>query len=745
MANVLEQLNLQQRAAVEQTEGPLLVLAGAGSGKTRVITYRMAYLMEAMQVPAASILAVTFTNKAADQMKERVAKLLGGRVELRPGAPHVSTFHSFCVSVLRRHIDRLGYNHDFSIYDEDDQQRMLKVAIEELGLGEQVVSPRSVLAQISYAKNRGLTPQDFYQQARDPSAEKVASLFERYQRKLQQANALDFDDLLLKTVDLLYKAPDVCEAYNQRFRYILVDEYQDTNRAQYELIRQLTLAHQNLCVVGDEDQSIYRWRGADIQNILRFEEDYPTARLVRLEQNYRSTQLILDAATAVVSRNLARKGKTLWTDRGGGERIGLFEARDADGEAEFVTGEIARALREDREQTAAVLYRTNAQSRVLEEALRRQGVEYRLVGGFSFYARAEVKDALAYARLAINLRDDASFGRIVNTPPRGIGEVAFRPLAESARLNKLSLWESLEHVLVQPDLPARTLKALEGFHALIKDLVADRARLPLGEFFRSILDRTRYLEPLRQENRPESQDRIENLQELVNAVTEAAAQGITLAEFLDHAALVSEADDYDERARVTLMTLHSAKGLEFDQVFLVGLEEGLFPHKLSLNDATATEEERRLCYVGMTRARERLVLSWARQRRSFGRESFVATQASRFLGEIPAELLEPLYATAWTAKPRTTWENAVNSVSSAERFLRQRGRGLNSPSRTRRTGGLSRQSQRWKLGTQVRHPTYGVGTILQCEEDGEDTKLTVSFPDYGRKKLVERYASLEKI
>jgi DNA helicase-2/ATP-dependent DNA helicase PcrA len=745
MFHLLEQLNPQQRAAVVETEGPLLILAGAGSGKTRVITYRIAYLLEARGVPPHSILAVTFTNKAADQMKERVASLLAGKVELRPGAPHVSTFHSFCVSVLRRHIDRLGYSRDFSIYDEDDQQRVMKICVRELGLGEQITSPRSVLSQVSYAKNRGMTPQDLYRQAADGSLEKTASLFERYERKLRQANALDFDDLLLKTVELFYKSPDACEAYNRRFRYILVDEYQDTNRTQYELIRQLTLVHQNLCVVGDEDQSIYRWRGADIQNILSFEKDYPAAKIIRLERNYRSTQRILDAATVVVSHNLARKGKALWTDRGEGDKVGLFEAWDAEGEATFISGEITHLLANDSDGSVAVLYRINAQSRVLEEVLRRNGIQYRLVGGFSFYARAEIKDAIAYARLACNASDSAAFLRVVNTPPRGIGETTLGVLSESARVQRLSLWEALEREVAQRRLPSRALKALEGFHTLMRELMADRNSLLMGEFFKSILGRTGYLEVLKRENLPESQDRVENLQELVNAAAEAEERGITLAEFLDHAALVSDADDYDEHARVTLMTLHSAKGLEFNVVFLAGLEEGLFPHKLSLNDEAGIEEERRLCYVGMTRAKDRLVLSWARQRRSHGKDSFEDTRRSRFLDEVPEDLLERLNGTLYGAKQRTTWENAANSVASVERFLEGRGRPFRAGSGLGRSARLPGGSKRWKLGTQVRHPQYGIGTILACEEDGEDTKLTVSFPGYGRKKLIERFASLDKV
>jgi DNA helicase-2/ATP-dependent DNA helicase PcrA len=740
MSNLLDQLNTQQRVAVEQTEGPLLILAGAGSGKTRVITYRIAYLIEAQRVPPEGILAVTFTNKAAEQMKERVARLLGGRVELRPGAPHVSTFHSFCVSVLRRHIDHLGYTRDFSIYDEDDQQRLMKTCIQELGLGEQVTSPRSVLGRISYAKNHGVTPEVMYQQAASDPVEKLASLFSLYEAKLRQANALDFDDLLLKTVELFYNATDVCEQYNRRFQYVLVDEYQDTNRTQYQLIRQLSLLHQNLCVVGDEDQSIYRWRGADIQNILSFEKDYPKARTVRLEQNYRSTQKILDVAGAVVSHNRERKGKTLWTDRTGGDSIGLYEAWDNDEEALYVAGETAKALSQDADRSVAVLYRTNAQSRVLEESLRRQGIAYRLVGGFSFYARAEIRDALAYARLASNPRDATALQRIINTPARGIGSSTLGVIEANARAQKLTLWEALVDELAARRLPARALHALAAFHTLMEHLMADHAQLPLGQFFKSILDRTGYVEILKRENQPESLDRIENLQELVNAAVEAEEQGIVLADFLDHAALVSDSDDYDERARVTLMTLHSAKGLEFNIVFLVGMEEGLFPHQLSVNDDAGIEEERRLCYVGMTRARDQLFLSWARQRRRYGRDSLESSRRSRFLDEVPANLLEP--AAAQSSKARTTWENAVNSIAGAERFLRDRGI---RPPQGKGRGESARKSTRWKLGSQVRHAKYGIGTVLECEDDGEDSKLTISFPGYGRKKMLERFAGLERI
>ena len=745
MTSLLDQLNPQQRAAVEHTDGPLLILAGAGSGKTRVITYRIAYLIEVCGIPPESILAVTFTNKAAGQMKDRVAALL----QERTGAlPHISTFHSFCVSVLRRHIDRLGYTRDFTIYDEDDQQRAVKIAGQELSLSDWISSPRAVLSRISAAKNRGVSPERMQGEAYDPSSRNLAALYERYEAKLKQSNALDFDDLLLKTVALFDEAPDVAEDYNRRYRYVMVDEYQDTNRIQYQLIRQLTRAQQNVCAVGDEDQSIYRWRGADIENILNFDQDYPGTTMIRLEQNYRSTQMILDAATAVVSHNIARKGKSLRTDRGAGLRVGLYEARDADDEGWLVATEIAKALREGSAESVGVLFRTNAQSRALEEALRRNRIDYRVVGGTSFYDRTEIKDALAYARLANNLRDSSAMLRILNTPPRGIGATTVEHLQALATERDLTLWEALgQAIAAGPErLSNRALKALEGFHALMTGLVADHEALSLSEFFRAILDHTHYVEILDTEKSPAAESRVENLRELVNAAAEAEERGERLAEFLDHAALVSDSDSYDERARVTLMTLHSAKGLEFSIVFLAGMEEGLFPHKLSIDDDAAIEEERRLCYVGMTRAKDRLVLTWVRERRIYGRQSQEGSRPSRFLSEIPYELLDPLNVTMFAAKPRTAWGNAVNSAEGVERFFSERGRGGN-PSGSRPEIPRSRPAvvARWRQGSKVRHPKYGVGTVLDSEGEGEDTKLTVSFPGYGRKKLVERYAALEKI
>jgi DNA helicase-2/ATP-dependent DNA helicase PcrA len=741
---LLEELNPPQREAVDYAGGPLLILAGAGSGKTRVIAHRIARLIEGRGVRPENILAVTFTNKAAEQMKERVARLLSARLETWP---HISTFHSFCVSVLRRHIERLDYSRDFSIYDEADQQRVVKAALHELGLEERTVAPRAALSRISYAKNSGSSPEALYRQAADLASERLASLYERYERRLRQANALDFDDLLLKAAELFEAAPDLADAYNRRFEHLLVDEYQDTNRIQYQLIRQLTRQHQNICAVGDEDQSIYRWRGADIRNILNFERDFPATRIIRLEQNYRSTQMILDAATAVVSHNRERKGKTLWTDRGPGFKVGLYAALDAEDEASFAAAEIDRVLRDGTAESIAVLYRTNAQSRAFEEALRSRGIEYRLVGGFSFYERAEIKDVLAYARLASNRRDSAALLRCIKTPPRGLGETTLEALEQASRARNLSLWQVIEQEMASPSglLGARAIRALGSFRNLIQELAESRPRASLPEFFRNILERTSYLQLLRAENSPEAEARIENLAELVNAAAEAHQRGESLAEFLDHAALVSGADQYDERARVTLMTFHSAKGLEFSWVFLAGLEEGLFPHQLSLGDEAGLEEERRLCYVGMTRARERLFLSWVSRRRSYGREMQEETRRSRFLDEIPSQLIDRLNEPVFSPKPRLAWSNAANSVESVEMFLTRHARGRDMIAGSSPRTAQGELKARWPQGTRVRHPKYGIGTVLESEGEGEGTKLTVSFPGYGRKKLVERYASLERL
>ena len=751
MPELLDQLNSEQRAVAEQTEGPLLVLAGAGSGKTRAVTYRIAHLIEAYRVPPWNILAVTFTNKAADQMRERVARLLAERrsaagIEERVidprSRPQVSTFHSLCGRLLRREIERLGYTRDFAIYDDDDQTKLVKTCLTELGLADRAFPPRAVLSRISYAKNHGISPEEMYQSARDPDTEHMASVFDRYEKRLHAAQALDFDDLLLKTVELFDKSPELAESYSRRFRYLHIDEYQDTNRVQYRLIRHLTRAHHNLCAVGDEDQSIYRWRGASIENILSFEKDFPEAKVLRLERNYRSTQVILDGASAVVSRNRARKGKSLWTERKTGRSIGIHQAESAEQEAEFVAAQVADVLL-DPAASVGVLYRTNAQSRLIEESLRARRIEYRLVGGFSFYARAEIRDVLSYARLAVNRRDTAAFLRVINTPPRGIGETTLAQIQSVARESRLTLWEALDEMLARAaGNPNRTTRALRAFQYLMLKLAEDYGRMSMSEFFRGLLSKTGYLDMLKAEGTPEAQGRIENLQELVNAAAETEESGEGLTAFLDRAALVSDADDYDERARVTLMTLHSAKGLEFSGVFMPGLEEGLLPHKLSLDDDAALEEERRLCYVGMTRAKDRLALSSAATRRLYGEEGRRTTRRSRFLAEIPEQYTERLEP---AGRVQTRWEGALNSRDSIDRFLR--GNGFSNRLQANR-GQVSRSAvpsaSGWRRGSRVRHPKYGVGTILACEGHGEDEKLTISFPGYGAKKLLPRFAELEK-
>jgi DNA helicase II / ATP-dependent DNA helicase PcrA len=758
MSDLLDELNSEQRAVATETEGPLLVLAGAGSGKTRAITYRIAHLIETHRVAPWNILAVTFTNKAADQMRDRVAALLArlrqqgpdvndgagakefpGAIEGR-GKPLIATFHALCVRILRREIEALGYGRDFAIYDEDDQTRLLKACLADLGLSDKIFTPRQALSRISYAKNQGVGPEEMYAQARDADSEALASIFGLYRERLRSANALDFDDLLLKTVELFEKSPEVSDSYSRRFRYIHIDEYQDTNRVQYRLIRQLTRAHHNICAVGDEDQSIYRWRGASIENILRFEEDFREAKVLRLERNYRSTQVILDGASAVVSNNRARKGKKLWTERCAGRAIGVYQAGSAEGEAEFVAAEVAAALRTDPNASVGVLYRTNAQSRLLEEAMRARRIGYRLVGGFSFYARAEIRDALAYARLAFNQRDTAAFLRIINTPPRGIGETTVAQIQALARKNRLTLWEALEELLLRArEAPIRAGRALGNFHALIRTLAEEGKSLRMAEFFRGLLDRTGYLDMLKEQNTPEAEGRVENLLELVNAVAAAEEAGEGLTGFLDRAALISDADDYDERARVTLMTLHSAKGLEFETVLLAGLEEGLLPHKMSIDDEAGLEEERRLCYVGMTRAKDRLLLTSSATRRFWGEEGRRTTRRSRFLSEIPDKFTERLSS---SGRLETSWEGAFNSRESVERFLHTTGfdrrLGNNTSASRPASGG------KWRRGSRVRHPKYGVGTVIACEGEGEGEKLTVSFPGYGAKKLLPHFAALEK-
>ena len=769
----LKGLNPQQREAVTCTEGPLLILAGAGSGKTRVITHRIAHIIMTRHVPPSAILAVTFTNKAADEMRARVAALLSD-VEL-PSSPNISTFHSFCVRLLRRDGEPLaqvrpGFTRRFNIYDDADQMALIKSAYHHLGLDDKFMQYRAALSRISHAKNLKQTPQDLYRDAKDPTSGKLAVIWDEYERSLRTANALDFDDLLLETVRLLAHDEAVRAQYNRRLSYIMIDEYQDTNRSQYELMRLLAATHDNICVVGDEDQSIYSWRGADIQNILDFEHDFPRARTIRLEQNYRSTKNILAAAGAVVANNKARKGKTLWTEAGRGEVLGLYAGWDGENEAAFIANTIEQLLSNEPADHAAVLYRTNSQSRQIEEALRRRGRKYVVVGGFSFYQRAEIKDAVAYLKLALSSLDSVSLLRVINTPARGIGRTTIDQVEVFARENGLSLWDAISRMIDQQLFPARAQSALVAFRTMIQELSLRVLSEAAPDAIRFMLDRTGYGRMLEQENTPESQARLDNLRELVNAAAEAAEQGETMSDFLDHAALVADADAVDEKAQISLLTLHNAKGLEFPIVFLAGMEEGLFPHQRCMDSVAALEEERRLCYVGMTRAQKRLYLTWAKYRRRFGGGEQERTVPSRFLAELPEDLTDNLgeadaipqmdlhaerYQVRQSANRNTFTGKTYNSLENISQFFAERGVAFparqsppiippKAPVAPKPQPAAQSPARRTRAGMTVEHPKYGTGTVVRREGEGEDAKITVSFPRYGLKKLVEKYAGLKR-
>ena len=959
---LVDKLNPEQRAAVEATDGPLLILAGAGSGKTRVITSRIAWLIREKGVAPDSILAVTFTNKAASEMGERVDRLLDHSSLAKP---LIATFHSMCVRMLRRDIEALkvgneGLTRSFAIYDENDQQAIVKQIMRRMGLDTKQLTPRTVLGRISWAKNHMVDPQEYYLASKDPNSERIAHIYQGYKAELRKNNALDFDDLLLEAVRLLKVSGEVRERYQRRYKYLLVDEYQDTNRPQYELMKLLAGEAKNVCAVGDEDQSIYSWRGADIRNILEFEKDFPKARIVRLEQNYRSTQIILEAAGAVVANNLRRKGKKLWTDRQGGSLVGYYEAPDGENEALFIADRIQAFLREAdsgsnaSEAHCAVLYRTNSQSRLVEEALRRYNIRYTMVGGFSFYERAEIKDLLGYLRLIRNPHDSMALQRVINTPVRGIGKTTLETLERLALETGASTWDAMGAAIANRLIPNRALMAIESFRQLILDAQAmmdpdfagklsadvaqiedadtgfefgastadsdsaesassfdfgggNDAQLPLldassfspfaaapkrpfltmpkqsnerdsqdsplrpgnpkppdpdfqsdaaevaedekghgsafrapgdaatlPELIRFLIDRTGYIKALETEGSPEAFSRIENLKELANAAHDAEARGETLAEFLDHAALASDTDQFDPEARVTLMTLHAAKGLEFPLVFLAGLEEGLFPHSRTLNNPEELEEERRLCYVGMTRAMNTLILTRAHYRRRYGNDAPEMSIPSRFIEEVPSQLVENLggrsaawatpgypntyggasrfgatrrpgqssdfadqhynyedesqetprasagarsssskpFVASWmtaSAKATATSHESVSRAQDAEakeepssidniaRFFG--GKAVGGQSSLGKPGSLPRPAFSdpaavrpepggavgLKKGQRVRHSKYGEGTILIREGDGEDAKLTVMFNRHGMKKLMERFANLQRI
>jgi DNA helicase-2/ATP-dependent DNA helicase PcrA len=715
-SRILSGLNEQQREAVLAVDGPVLVLAGAGSGKTRVITHRIAHLVLDVGVPSEAILAVTFTNKAAEEMRARAQALVPGEA-LRSV---LSTFHSFCVRLLRREARAAGLPPGFLIYDEDDQLAAIREAMRALDLSEKLHPPRRVLARISAGKNSRGTGED------ESGLSLTARVEERYRQILEAAGALDFDDLLLRALAVLERDTSIRDAWRRRFAYLLVDEFQDTNRVQYDLVRQLAGPEGNVTVVGDEDQSIYSWRGADISNILDFEHDFPGTRVFRLEENYRSSQAILDTASALVERNVRRKGKILRAVRGGGAPVRLHEASDEYEEAAWVVAQVAARRGSGR---AAVLVRMNAQSRLFEEALLRARLPYLVVGGVGFYERKEVKDVLAYLRLAHNPRDAVAFRRIVNVPPRGVGARTVEEILRAVRTGE-SPWEAMVRLLDDAALPSRVLPPLRRFREVVEALRADVAEGGVKTLLERALERTGYAALLAREDTQESQDRLDNLAELLAAAAEyeTREESPTLAGFLDRAALLSETDRLRDDVPVLLMTLHSAKGLEFESVFLPGLEEGLLPHSRSLTGADALEEERRLCYVGMTRAMERLYLSWARSRQVFGQRRL--SDPSRFLAEVPQDRLE-----------RSGGEAAARA------FRRGTGRPGREPGAAPAIDppGPAPETTALRPGVRVRHPLFGVGTVLRREGDGPELKLTVSFPGAGAKKLVARYAGLELV
>jgi len=777
-------LNPQQREAVLHTDGPLLIVAGAGSGKTRVLTHRIAHLIRDLDVSPWSVLAITFTNKAAAEMRERVGNLLGAGLGRRMW---ICTFHSACVRTLRVHAQRIGYSNGFSIYDQSDAQRLTGLCVREMNLDPKRFGARSVHAAISAAKNELLSAARYTELAQSSADRNIAQVFALYEARLRDANAMDFDDLLVRTVELLRSHDDVRQEYTDRFGYVLVDEYQDTNPAQYELSKLWSQGSRNLCVVGDSDQSIYRFRGADIRNILEFERDYPDASVVNLEQNYRSTQLILDAANAVISHNLQRRRKRLFSEREGGHPIHVYEAENEHDEAAFVATEIDRLVDEEGASMGdvAVFYRTNAQARVLEEVLIRAGLPYKVVGGTRFYDRREIKDALAYLRLLLNPADEVSLRRIVNVPRRGIGEQTLRRIAAAAESEGVPLGEMMLHVDMIGDLGARARSAVSGFNEIMAGLHSTLVTGGLAAAIEATWEDSGYAAELRAENSIEAQGRLENLQELLSVAGEFAAElgGVDedgeegteevpapeeqLRAFLEDVSLVSDSDEIESASSsVTLMTLHNAKGLEFPVVFITGMEEGVFPHMRTLTEPDELEEERRLAYVGITRAMDRLYLTHAVNRSLYGGTSYNAP--SRFLGELPAELTEKSGGRAEVRSWRRDRDD-FREARGYHRFQRDSGRGRGGgkaegaaddieidydeprDSDVATIGrGAADDSATTDLpvlsrGDRVRHRKFGTGTVVDVEGVGDKATAVVRFDSVGEKQLVLAWAGLEAV
>ena len=743
--SIYDTLNGQQKEAVLHTEGPLLILAGAGSGKTRVLTHRIAYLIEEKGINPWNILAITFTNKAAGEMRERVDNLVGFGSE----SIWVSTFHSMCVRILRRHIDLLGFDTNFTIYDTDDQKTLMKDICKLLQIDTKLFRERSLLAAISQAKNELVTPEEFRIQAQgDFSRQKIASVYEEYEKQMRANNALDFDDLLVKAVQLFQTQADVLDYYQERFRYIMVDEYQDTNTVQFELVRLLSAKYRNLCVVGDDDQSIYKFRGANIRNILDFEQVFPDAKVIKLEQNYRSTSNILNAANAVIRHNHGRKDKTLWTDNGEGDKINVRQFDTAFDEAEYIVGDIRERVESGKAayNDHAILYRTNAQSRMFEEKFVTANIPYKIVGGINFYARREIKDLLAYLKTIDNGRDDLAVRRIINVPKRGIGLTSINRVQEYASGREIGFYEALRAVDLIPNI-GRGASKLESFVALIEHFKTDAKELTISELMQEILEETGYIESLKEEGSEEAESRIENIDELISKITayeetcEDRDEPATLNGFLEEVALVADIDSLDEsNDYVVLMTLHSAKGLEFPHVYLAGMEDGIFPSYMTItaDDPEEVEEERRLCYVGITRAEEELTLTYARRRMIRGETQY--NKMSRFLKEIPMELLS---TGAVFQKPEPEEERKPSAYQQARQAFRAKA--FVQPGAARSFGSPKGEGPGYQVGDRVRHVKFGEGTVTAMVEGGRDYEVTVDFDGPGTKKMFAAFAKLQKI
>ena len=745
--SIYDTLNEQQREAVYHTEGPLLILAGAGSGKTRVLTHRIAYLIEEKGVNPWNILAITFTNKAAGEMRERVDNLVGFGSE----SIWVSTFHSTCVRILRRYIDCIGYDTNFTIYDSDDQKTLMRDICKQLNIDTKKFKERTFLGAISSAKNEMVTPAEYEVNAvGDFSKQMIAKVYWEYEKQLQANNALDFDDLLMKTVQLFQKDAEVLEYYQNRFRYIMVDEYQDTNTVQFKFVSLLAAKYQNLCVVGDDDQSIYKFRGANIQNILSFEEKFKDAKVIKLEQNYRSTGNILNAANAVIRNNHGRKDKSLWTEKGDGEKIQLHEFDTAYDEAEFIVNQIKSGCRKGNHYNDyAILYRTNAQSRIFEEKFVANNIPYKIIGGVNFYARREIKDLLSYLKTIDNARDDLAVRRIINVPKRGIGLTTVNRVQDSAQMRGIGFYEALQGLDLIPGI-GRSAAKLDSFVALIEYFKGRLGKISLTDLLKEIIEMTAYVESLEAEDKEDAQARIENIDELLNKVATyeevcaAEQKEVSLSGFLEEVALVADIDNLDEEQDyVVLMTLHSAKGLEFPNVYLAGMEDGLFPSYMCIDNPEDLEEERRLCYVGITRAEQELVLSCARMRMVRGETHY--NRVSRFVKEIPEDLLEKeekLFSVkeekdfavqtafkqakqAFTQKPFTTYASPL--MTGAKQFAVTKEKGLD-----------------YTIGDRVRHIKFGVGTVKDIVEGGRDYEVTVEFDTAGVKKMFATFAKLKK-